>query len=130
MVDWNDWSPLTKEEWIDFVKLGIPEFKEMEHKNSWDFYINDFSFSLLCNNFLCYAYDKNAPEDWQDNFQKVKDLMTIWELIDNIDWSEEERKYREDETKRVKIYELIIQKVFDITDEIFNNLVEDKKEDK
>lgn len=34
MIDWDDCTSLTKEEFLEFINLGIPK---MEEKHDWDF---------------------------------------------------------------------------------------------
>lgn len=121
MINWSDCSPLTKDEWLDFLNLGIPHLKEMESKNDWDFHINDFSFTILCNNFLCHAYHSNLPKEWEERLPKAKDLMTIWDLIDEIDWSQEEHryKYQKENNENLTIYGLILGKIYKLTENLF-----------
>lgn len=121
MIDWNNYTNLTKEEWLDFLKSGFPYLVEMENKNRWDFYINDFNFNIFCNDFLCDAYNLNPPKEWQDTFPKVCDLMTLCNLINEIDWSKEEQKYRNDNNDKLTIYHLIFSKIIDFTNQIFSD---------
>ena len=120
MINWNSCAPLTKAEWLDFLALGVPYLKDMESKNDWDFFINDFSFGMICNMFLCHAYSIDSPEDWQNNFTKAQDLEATCKIIDEIDWSQEE-KNRNDKTNQLMIYDLILKKVYKVTNKIFEH---------
>lgn len=120
MIDWNDCTPLTKEEWIEFINFGIPELKEMEYKNSWDFYINDYGFNFFCNDLLCYAYKIDSPKEWQLEYQKTIDLKKLWRMVEGLDWTKEEKKYRSNKEGKFKIHELIINRLYQFADENWN----------
>lgn len=120
MINWSDCSPLTKEEWLNFIKLGIPKLKDMEEKNRWDFFINDVSIKDFCNAYLNYCYAVNGyPETWQNDYPKVRDLKTACSIIINSDWRKEYSTCYLDETNTIKIYELILNKIYTITEQLF-----------
>lgn len=120
MINWSDCSPLTKEEWLDFIKLGIPKLKDLEEKNRWDFFINDLNISTFCDDYFGYCYAINGyPEFWQDNYPKVKDLAAACSIIVNSDWRQENSICYLDKTNTIKIYELILNKVYTITEQLF-----------
>lgn len=118
MINWNDCSPLTKDEWLDFVALGIPQFKNRESKNSWDILINGFTMDMICHELFCLSYAINPPEEWQRPFQKVKEMNEIWDYITEIiDWSDEDKEYAADHN--LCIADLVINKVNEITNQLF-----------
>lgn len=119
IINWNDYSPLTKDEWLEFVEKSIYFLKKRENKNDWDFFINNFSFSMFCDMSFCESYDIIRPKIWQDNCTKAKDLKAIWDLIIESDWTKEENKYKKDNDRSLMIYDLISKKIYNITEEIF-----------
>ena len=62
MIDWNDCTPLTREEFDVFIGAAIPFLKSMEMKNGWDFFVNDLSVRWFCERFLIEAFKSQAHE--------------------------------------------------------------------
>lgn len=75
MIDWDDCTPLTREEFDSFIGMAIPFLKSMEDKNGWDFFVNDMSIRRFCNRFFIEAFKFNDYEDYQRYNTKVKDIQ-------------------------------------------------------
>lgn len=108
---------LTKEEWFDFISLGIPRLRERESKNAWDIGVNGFTMDEICNTFFCYAYAINRPEEWQCKFQKVQDMNETWDMICGADWSAEDKAYADNHS--ICIADLVINKVNELSNQLF-----------
>lgn len=109
MIDWNDCTPLTKEEFDSFVGAAIPFLKDMEDKNAWDFFVNDISVGLFCKEFLIKAFELDNYKDYQKYNTKVQDMRTIYNILAEADWTPENetlRKYKSSE-----IWKLVLNKV-------------------
>lgn len=118
MIDWDDCTSLTKEEFLEFINLGIPK---MEEKHDWDFQINGFSIKDFCFDLFCYSYETNGwPESYKDDYPKVKDLRAIRQIAtEYYSWRKENFTYYNDKTRSTKIYELILSKLYAMAEEIF-----------
>ena len=116
MIDWNDCTPLTRDEFSLFISTAVPFLKDMEMKNGWDFFVNDMSVGWFCERFLIEAFYKNDYEDYQRFYPKVQDMRAIYDLLVKADWSQENatlRKHKESE-----IWKLILDKVNSIADTV------------
>lgn len=114
MIDWNDCTPLTREEFDGFIEAAIPFLKSMEMKNGWDFFVNDLSVRWFCERFLIEAFNLNDYESYQRHYTKVQDMRTIYDLLVKADWSPEDNTLRKN--KGSDIWKLVLNKVNDIAD--------------
>jgi len=117
MINWNDYNPLTREEFDGFIKAAIPYLKDMENKNSWDFFINDMSIKLFCDMLFLEAIDLNDFEDYQEHNPKVKDMYVIYNLCLEADWTTENETFRKN--RKPEIWKLVLDKVNQIADSVF-----------
>ena len=118
MIDWNDCTPLTRQEFDSFINAATPFLENMEIKNGWDFFVNDMSIGWFCERFLMEAFELNDYEDYQRYNTKVKEMRTIYDILVEADWTEENDALRNDHS--CKIWKLILNKVNSIANEIFN----------
>lgn len=117
MVDWNDCTPLTREEFDGFISAAIPFLKDMEMKNGWDFFVNDMSICWFCDRFIIEAFEFNNYEDYQEHNTKVKDMYAIRDVLIEADWTEENETLRKN--KGSEIWKLVLNKVNSIADTLF-----------
>lgn len=117
MIDWNDCTPLTRNEFDDLIGAAIPFLKDMEMKNGWDFVVNNISTSWFCERFLIKARDLNDYEDYQKHNTKVQDFRTIYSIIVKSDWTHEDTVLREN--LGTEIWKLVLDKVNSIADSVF-----------
>lgn len=117
MIDWNDCTPLTRKEFDTFINTAIPFLKDMEDKNGWDFFINDMSIGHFCERFILEAFEHNDYEDYQKYNTKVKDMLTIYHILIEADWTAENETLRNN--KGSEIWKLVLNKVNTIADSIF-----------
>lgn len=116
MIDWNDCTPLTREEFDGFINAAIPFLKRMEDKNGWDFFVNDDSIGWFCERFLIEAFKFNSYEVYQRHYQKVKDMNAICRILIEADWTEEDETLRKD--KDSEIWRLVLNKVNSVADAV------------
>jgi hypothetical protein len=116
MIDWNDCTPLTREEFDVFISAAIPFLKRMEDKNGWDFFVNDMSIGHFCERFIIEAFYLNDYENYQKYNAKVKDMLAMYHILIKADWSEENATLRKD--KGSEIWRLILNKVNAIADTV------------
>ena len=116
MIDWNDCTPLTREEFDDLIGAAIPFLKDMEMKNGWDFFVNDMSIGQFCERFLIEAINLNDYEDYQKHYPKVKDMLELYWILVKADWTEENETLRKD--KGSEIWRLVLNKVNAIADTV------------
>lgn len=114
MIDWNDCTPLTREEFDGFITAAIPFLKRMEDKNGWDFFVNDDSIGWFCQRFLIEAFKLNDYEVYQQYYPKVKDMNAICGILINADWTAENETLRKD--KGSEIWRLVLNKVNSVAD--------------
>ena len=117
MINWNDWTPLTREEFDSFIEKAIPFLKDMEMKNGWDFFVNDMSIGWFCERFLLEAFEYNEYEEHQKHNQKVKDMLSIYNLLVDGDWTKENETLRAN--KGTEIWKLILDRVNAVADSVF-----------
>ena len=117
MIDWNDCTPLTRKEFDAFINTAIPFLKNMEAKNIWDFIINDMSIGDFCKNFILYAFEHNSYKNYQKYNTKVKDMLTIYHILIEADWTVENETFRNN--KDSEIWKLVLNKINTIADNIF-----------
>lgn len=116
MIDWNDCTPLTREEFDSFINAAIPFLKRMEDKNGWDFFINDMSIGRFCERFIIEAIRLNDYESYQIHNTKVKDMLAMYRILVEADWTPENEILRND--KGSDIWRLVLDKVCTIADEV------------
>lgn len=116
MIDWNDCTPLTREEFNDFISPAIPFLKSMEDKNGWDFFVNDDSIRWFCRRFLIEAFNLNDYKDHQRYNQKVKDINAMDRILIEADWTPENETLRKD--KGSEIRKLVLNKINAIADSV------------
>ena len=117
MIQWNDCTPLTREEFDDFINTAVPFLQGMEDKNGWDFIINDMRFSWFCERFLLEAFKLNNYERYQHHCPKVQDMHTICGIIVEANWTEEDEAFKNDHG--ICIWKTILSKVNDIANSVF-----------
>lgn len=116
MIDWNDCTPLTRSEFDSFIGAAIPFLKSMEDKNGWDFFVNDDSVRWFCERFLIEAFKLNEYEDYQRFYPKVQDMRTIYDVLVEGDWSQEDATLRKN--KGSEIWKLVLDKVNSVADTV------------
>lgn len=86
-INWLDESPLTYEEAMELLSHSHEKRLEMEDKNKWDAYVNDFTFWTFLYDSYGYMIDEVKKE--VNNFYskyyyypKIKDLID-WERLLN-----------------------------------------------
>lgn len=117
MIDWDDCTPLTREEFDSFISMVIPFLKSMEDKNGWDFFVNDMSIRWFCNRFFIEAFEFNDYEDYQKHNTKVKDMYAILDVLMEADWTPEDEALQKD--RELEIWKLVLDKVNTIVDSVF-----------
>ena len=116
MIDWNDCTPLTREEFDTFIGAAIPFLKRMEDKNGWDFFVNNDSIGWFCRRFMIEAFYLNDYKDYQKYNTKVKDMLAIYNILAMADWTGEDEILRND--KGTEIWKLVLNKVNTIADTV------------
>ena len=81
-INWLDELPLTYEEAMEFLSHSHEKRLEMEEKNKWDAYVNDFSFgTFLQDTYYYMAQEANKNLSWAlhdyEYYPKVKDLLDL-----------------------------------------------------
>lgn len=61
-INWLDETPLTYEEAIELLSHSHEKRLEMEDKNKWDAYVNDFTFWTFLNDTYCYMREEIEAE--------------------------------------------------------------------
>ena len=85
-INWLDESSLTYEEAMELLSHSHEKRLEMEDKNKWDAYVNDFTFWTFLND--TYGYMLNEAKEEVDDFYlkyfypKVREIID-WEVILN-----------------------------------------------
>ena len=85
-INWLDESPLTYEEAMELLSHSHEKRLEMENKNKWDAYVNDFTFWTFLNDTYGYMLDE-AKEEVDDFYlkyfyPKIREIID-WEIILN-----------------------------------------------
>lgn len=86
-INWLDELPLTHEEAMELLSHSHEKRLEMEEKNKWDAYVNDFTFWTFLNDTYCYMLDevKKEVEDIHYryfSYPKIKEVID-WEVFLN-----------------------------------------------
>ena len=118
MIDWDKCEPLIRKEFDHFIGVATPFLKDMECKNTWDFYINDMSLDDFCRMFIWKAWEMSDLKECQEYNPKVTDLHTVCDIISEYDWKEDNGFFRQN--KNEKIWEIILLKVNEIADSVFS----------
>lgn len=84
-INWLSETLLTYEEAIELLKHSHKKRLEMEDKNKWDAYVNDFTFYTFLNDTYGYMLDEVKKEidiNKKSYYPKVKELLD-WEIFLN-----------------------------------------------
>ena len=79
-INWLDESSLTYEEAMELLSHSHEKRLEMEEKNKWDAYVNDFTFWTFLNDTYGYMLDEVKEE--VDDFYLKYFYPKIGEIID------------------------------------------------
>lgn len=106
-------SQLTKNEIEEFLKKGMPKLRDMERRNTWDFYVNDVGFYSYINQLFIYAFEAYNIKYIHDyySYPKVNELDELRNLIleDTETLIRYENKLREERKVENLIYELVLE---------------------
>lgn len=83
-INWLDESPLTNEEAMELLSHSHEKRLEMEDKNKWDAYVNDFTFWTFLNDTYGYMLDEVKKEidiDLYYFYPKVKDFIDLESIL-------------------------------------------------
>ena len=80
-INWLDELPLTYEEEIELLNHSHEKRLEMEDKNKWDAYVNDFTFWIFVNDTYCYMLDE-VKKEVEDIYYRYFSYPKIKEVID------------------------------------------------
>ena len=80
-INWLDESPLTYEEAMELLSHSHEKRLEMEDKNKWDAYVNDFTFWMFINDTYCYMLDE-VKKEVGDIYYRYFSYLKIKEVID------------------------------------------------
>jgi len=84
-INWLDESPLTYEEAMELLSHSHEKRLEMEEKNKWDAYVNDFTFWTFLHDTYGYMLDEVEKEvDINLNFfyPKIREINE-WSIFVN-----------------------------------------------
>lgn len=80
-INWLDETPLTYEEAMELLSHSHEKRLEMEDKNKWDAYVNDFTFWTFLNDTYCYMRKEIEAEYNLNEFHyfpmKLRDFMDL-----------------------------------------------------
>lgn len=84
-INWLDESPLTYAEAMELLSHSHKKRLEMEDKNKWDAYVNDFTFWMFINDTYCYMLDEVKKEVGDIHYRyfsypKIKEVID-WEIF-------------------------------------------------
>ena len=80
-INWLDELPLTYEEAMELLSHSHEKRLEMEDKNKWDAYVNDFTFWMFVNDTYCYMLDE-VKKEVGDIYYRYFSYLKIKEVID------------------------------------------------
>lgn len=80
-INWLDESPLTYEEAMELLSHSHEKRLEMEDKNKWDAFVNDFTFWMFINDTYCYMLDE-VKKEVGDIYYRYFSYLKIKEVID------------------------------------------------
>jgi len=84
-INWLSETLLTYEEAMELLEHSHKKRLEMEDKNKWDAYVNDFTFYTFLNDTYGYMLDEVKKEidiNKKSYYPKVKELLD-WEIFLN-----------------------------------------------
>ena len=84
-INWLDESPLTYEEAMELLNRTHSRRLEMEEKNKWDAFVNDFTFWTFLHDTYCYMREevnKEVDIDLNYFYPKIKELNDWEEFVD------------------------------------------------
>lgn len=83
-INWLDESPLSYEEAMELLSHSHEKRLEMEDKNKWDAYVNDYTFWTFLHDTYCYMRDEIKNEidiDLYYFYPKVKDFIDLESIL-------------------------------------------------
>lgn len=80
-INWLDESLLTYKEAVELLSHSHEKRLEMEDKNKWDAYVNDFTFWTFLHDTYCYMLDE-VKEEVGDIYYRYFSYLKIKEVID------------------------------------------------
>lgn len=84
-INWLDESSLTYEEAMELLSHSHEKRLEMEDKNKWDAYVNDFTFWTFLNDTYCYMREEIEAEYNINEFHyfpmKLRDFMDLETIL-------------------------------------------------
>lgn len=85
-INWLDETPLTYDEAMELLSHSHKKRLEMEEKNKWDAFVNDFTFWTFLHDTYCYMLDevKEGIDDFYLKYfyPKIREIID-WEIILN-----------------------------------------------
>lgn len=87
-INWLDESSLTYEEAMELLSHSHEKRLEMEEKNKWDAYVNDFTFLTFVYDTYYYMLEEVKKEVNIDEFYyypKIRDLNDWGTILENFD---------------------------------------------
>lgn len=84
-INWLDETPLTYDEAMELLSHSHKKRLEMEDKNKWDAYVNDFTFWIFLHDTYCYMLDEVKKEVGDIHYRyfsypKIKEVID-WEIF-------------------------------------------------
>ena len=83
-INWLNETPLTYEEAMELLSHSHEKRLEMEDKNKWDAYVNDFTFWIFLHDTYNYMRDEIKKEidiDLYYFYPKVKDFIDLETIL-------------------------------------------------
>lgn len=80
-INWLDESSLTYEEAMELLSHSHEKRLEMEDKNKWDAYVNDYTFWTFLNDTYGYMLDE-VKKEVGDIYYRYFSYLKIKEVID------------------------------------------------
>jgi hypothetical protein len=83
-INWLDESPLTYEEAMELLSHSHEKRLEMEDKNKWDAYVNDFTFWTFLHdtyNYMRNEIKKEIDIDLYYFYPKIKDFIDLETIL-------------------------------------------------
>ena len=84
-INWLNETPLTYEEAMELLSHSHEKRLEMEDKNKWDTYVNDFTFWTFLHDTYCYMRKEIEAEYNINEFHyfpmKLRDFMDLETIL-------------------------------------------------
>ena len=84
-INWLDESPLTYEEAMELLSHSHEKRLEMEDKNKWDTYVNDFTFWTFLHDTYCYMREEIETKYNLKEFHyfpmKLRDFISLETIL-------------------------------------------------